>query len=279
MLTLIRQTLAMLPETRAAGELSFLKYSTPNSGKSPHDKVLFFAFAKGACVPLVVVKTVRDSRGREVIMCGFENLTRLHSLVKGSRFENLFAAPLHLHDDEQIFSVETACGGERKRLDRAHLARVIHEYTAFQEHIAATPLRGLDELAERIVGDRDALADFYRSLPPSELKLPHVLQLGDLTEDNVLFSSAGISIVDTDYAGVIDLPGFDLVGLCSRFDPSNAKRLCAKYLPAYFSRIGAKGAGPLDRLYFLCYVAERTVRKAKPLPAQELIAGFSELFA
>jgi len=285
MIPLVRQTL--LNVSGVPDHLSFLKYSTPDSGRSLTDKLVLMGFQPSAALPSVVIKTVRHYAAKQNIVRGFDNLKCLHALTKGSAFEGLFAKPLHLYDDgECVFSAETACTGERVRLTHESLERLVKQFSEFQAHAAELPLRGLHELSILILRDcgvssegKGELLRFFDSLPPSSLKLPRVLQLGDLTEDNVLMSDESFQIVDYDRVGEIDLPGFDLMGLLYRFDTKDVRRLCEKYLPAYLEKIGAEGRG-LDRLMFLYYVAERTVRKPyrQGVSAEDIISGFSKLF-
>ena len=287
-MTLVQNALKAFPAP-AGGPFSFLKYSTPNSGRTLRDKVIFLAFEGGSSSPSLCIKTVRSYGARETVLRSFENLRSLNIATTGKSSALLFAQGVHLHDDgEHIFSVETACEGERVRLNASSLGRVVEAYVGFQSDVAVLPLRNLEELLPgvmRISGlsgeDQRELEAFFDSLPPSSLKLPRALQLGDLTEDNLLISSRGLSIVDYDRVGEVDLPGFDLLGLFRRFDGSRAKELCEKYFPEYFSRIGAEGRGPLSRVLFLYYVAERTARKPyhlKDTTARSIISDFSELF-
>lgn len=288
MIPLIRSTIRALPVANTE-ELSFLKYSTPNSGRTLQDKVIFLAFGPDAASPSLCIKTVRNYGARNTIRRSFENLKSLHAATAGKPSERLFARAVHLHDDgENIFSVETACEGERVRLTEESLEKVVRAYVEFQSEVAAPPLRGMEELLPAVLGisglreeDRKELEMFFDSLPSSSLKLPHVLQLGDLTEDNLLLSPERLSIVDYDRVGEVDLPGFDLLGLFTRFDSARAKELCEQYLPEYFVQIGAEGRGPLSRVLFLYYIAERTVRKPyhlKDATAGDIIADFSRLF-
>lgn len=268
MIPLIKKTLQ--------GEYDFLKYSTPNSGKSLEDKVILFAFKREAAVPELCIKTVRNYSARDVVSRGFTNLQRLNTLTAGSAHERLFPKALSLYDDgEHAFSVETAVRGRRERLTRTTLERVVQTYTAFQAHVAERALRPLDELADGLLSPE--LRAHYDSLPPSSVRLPRVLQLGDLTEDNVLLEGQDVRIVDFDRVGEIDLPGFDLFGLLRRFDGAQTRALCAAYMPAYLEAIGAEGDGPYERLLFLYFVAERTVRKTGRDSAQHLIGEFNSL--
>ena len=274
MIPLIQKTFA-----EQGRELSFLKYSTPTSGHSPMDKVLFFGFEPNKKYPSVVVKSVRDPRGGEAIVHGFEKLQRLCAMVAGTPLERLFAQPICFYDGESVWSAESACLGERRRLSEKDLALVIRDYTAFQVRVALSPLRDIDSLSSAILSSDKHLTDVYQALPTSNLQVPHVPQLGDLTPDNILFSNNGVSIVDCDYLDTVDMPGFDLVTFLARIDRKHAKALCDARLPAYLRAIGAVSEGPLDRLYFLAFVAERRLRKQQLGSSRELTEAYASLFA
>ncbi len=272
--------------------LSFLKYSTGASGKKLEDKVIFFVFKQEEKTPFLCVKTVRNYAAADVVRRNFDNLNRLNELTSGSPYQNFFAKAIYLHDDgENIFSMETASPGKRVTLDSKKLAVLVERYTGFQAHVAGQgrltqnlkqyveeSLRAL-ELPE---GDRLELLKFYNSLSSEEIVLPKLVQHGDLTEDNIIFSKSGPSVIDCDYLGVVDIPGFDLFGLFYRHSRKDAKTLCHKYLPDYFEKIGAEvSKDSYLQLFFLYYLLERTVRKRYFLmrvSAFELIAGFKKDF-
>lgn len=252
MIPLIQKTLQ--------GEYDFLKYSTPNSGANREDKVIFLAFPQGSGMPSRCIKTVRTYEAKEVIHKGFKNLQKLNALTKDSAYERLFPQALGLYDDgEQIFSIEEAAQGRRERLTPAMLGELLETYTGFQAHIAHGPLRSADQFAQELLPPE--LYAHYQKLPHADLQLPRVLQLGDLTEDNVLVSAQGPQVVDFDHVGLVELPGFDLFALLRRLDPRRARARWEEVLPTYLSAIGAQGGGPYDRLLFLCVAAERTLRK------------------
>lgn len=291
MITLIHNTLKTLPHLSGnLDELSFIKYSTPTSGKTLDDKVIFLAFRQGALSPFLCIKTVRNYGAREIIVRSFNNLKQLNTLTAGSRYEQLFPRTLHVYDDgEHIFSIETACPGGRTNLNRTILRAVVEEYIGFQAHIAKRPLRDVNELAEHTIRkcglselDKNELWRWYDSLPVTHTRLPSAIQLGDLTEDNMLFSRERIYIVDFDLVDIVDLPGFDLFGLFFRFDREGTAALVREYFPDYFAKIGAEvGDATYTRLMFLYYVAERTLRKPyllKTMSAEKIIIDFSRLF-
>lgn len=272
--------------------LSFLKYSTPNSGKTLNDKVIFLVFRPRAIEPFLCAKTVRSYSAKETVVRNFNNLKKLNMLTAGSPHARLFAEALYLYDDgENIFSIETACPGRRIKLDEKKLMAVVAGYTDFQEYVAkrtSEPLLYIEQFAEEIVRrsgckepDQQKLLQFIATLPSAGIKLPRLIQHGDVTEDNILMSDEGFCIVDCDFVGVTDLPGFDLYGLFYRLNRRGAKRLCDEYFPEYFKRIGADTAGKgYEGLLFLYNIIERTRKSdgVRDASAEEIISDFRNVY-
>ena len=281
---------AQVPDRTGRAPLSFIKYSTPASGKNLNDKVIFFVFNAGEHEPFLCIKTVRSYGAKERIVRNFNNLKRLNALTTGSPHTRLFAEALYLYDDgEHIFSIETACLGRRVRLDTRKLESVLEAYTAFQTHILmgsdgviedmqayAADLIGRSGLPER---DQKELVQFVRTLPLPE-RLPRLVQHGDVTEDNLLWSEKGISIIDYDFVGIPDMPGFDIFGLLYRRDPLRARALCEEHLPNYFKSIGGEATSPYEGLLFLYLFIERVLRKEDAsVSAERIISDFKNTFA
>ena len=121
MIKLINKTIASELSGVLGGkdtQLSFLKYSTPNSGKNLDDKVIFLVFKSGAKEPFLCVKTVRNYSSKGRVVENFNSLKKLNELTYGSEHQNLFAKALYLYDDgENVFSIEPACKGRKTKLD------------------------------------------------------------------------------------------------------------------------------------------------------------------
>lgn len=291
MIPLIEKTIReKLPEL-ASGELSFLKYSTPSSGRKPEDKVIFLVFRNEETEPFLCAKTVRSYAGKNAIAKSFNNLKKLNELSMGTGHESLFAKALYLHDDgENIFSLESACRGERKRLNLRELERVVGLYSSFQEALAQKEKEVFDagEYAEKLVrganlDERDKEALTRRFVELKGLLLPRVLQHGDVTEDNMLISTESVSLVDCDYVGLSDVPGFDLFCLFFRHDKREARKLFQEYMPKYFSSIGVEvSSDKFDTLALLYYFMEKALRKPEAFGALaegQLVADFDRFFA
>lgn len=58
-------------------DLSWLKLSTPNSGRGPLSKVIFLLFQPNSATPTLCVKTVRSARDNQTITAAYERLQRL----------------------------------------------------------------------------------------------------------------------------------------------------------------------------------------------------------
>jgi len=276
-----------------AGEsLELLKYSTPTSGKSLNDKVIFFVFKPREKVPFLCVKTVRSYDAREIIIRNFDNLKKINTLTASSPYFDLFAQALYLHDDgENIFSIETICPGKRIKLNKKKLSFVVAEYIGFQEYLAKNSSESVSDIKDfvkEIISksklkelDQQKLLQFTETLPLDNVKLPRLIQHGDVTEDNILLSKKRLCIIDYDFVGVTDLPGFDLFGLFSRFNQSEVKELCYKYFPKYFSRIDVDvESNKYKGLLFLYFLIERILRKPHPLEnesAEKIISDFKDM--
>ena len=295
MMQLINKTIIdKLPDLiNGAGEsLELLKYSTPTSGKSLNDKVIFFVFKPREKVPFLCVKTVRSYDAKETIVRNFDNLKKINTLTASSPYFDLFAQALYLHDDgENIFSIETICPGKRIKLNKKKLSFVVAEYIGFQEYLAKNSSESVSDIKDfvkEIISksklkelDQQKLLQFTETLPLDNVKLPRLIQHGDVTEDNILLSKKRLCIIDYDFVGVTDLPGFDLFGLFSRFNQSEVKELCYKYFPKYFSRIDVDvESNKYKGLLFLYFLIERILRKPHPLEnesAEKIISDFKDM--
>ncbi len=275
-------------------KLSFLKYSTHAASQSKNAKIIIFVFKEGAKTPSFVVKTVRSYERRETIERNYNDLRMLNKLVEGSLYKKIFPKALILHDDgENIFSIETACLGSRPDLTPEVLDDVVTQYANFGQYLSEktdSSLVDLDVFTQEMIsksqlneGNKLQIRTFFSKLPMSDMKLPRLIQHGDVTRDNLLLSEMGICIIDCDTVGLIDLPGLDLFSLFYRYDPYQTKSLCKKYLPDYFSKIGASVKNDeYDRFYFLCFFIERIIKKpylVKTLSAERIISDFNKYFS
>ena len=131
--------------------------------------------------------------------------------------------------------------------------------------------------------DRSQLLSFLEKLPIRNMRLPRIIQHGDLTLDNILLSGNKLCIVDYDYVGITDVPGFDLFGLFRRYNNAGVRRLCEEYLPEYFKKIGAEvDGGDYKGLVFFYYLAELILRKPhllKNMSAQRVISDFEKIYS
>ncbi len=273
--------------------LSFLKFSTATSGFGLNDKVIFLVFKNGSLEPFLCLKTVRNYGAKHAVLRNFKNLNYLNAVTAGSPYERLFARAVHLHDDgENVFSIETACWGDRIGQNKDKLSQVISSYTDFQVHLAGQnngDVRSIDEIARETIAksglpelEQKELLEYFLNLPHSNIILPRIIQHGDLTPDNVLLSKEGFCVVDYDDVGNTDIPGFDLSCLFRRFDVKNSVALCAEYLPDYFKKIGGNFNSENYRgLLFLYNFIEYSQKKShnfEKVLAKEVISGFERLY-
>lgn len=270
--------------------LSFLKVSTPTSGGNLWDKVIFLVFKKNAAEPFLCIKTVRNYGAKKVIERNYQNLKMLNEAVENSPYERMFANALCLHDDgENIFYIETACPGRRIKLNRRNITLIVSKYIDFQEYVSkGKPLVNIRTFMKEIL-ERSGLSqtaqkgvqEFIASLSLENISLPRLIQHGDVTEDNIVFTKDGIAIIDYDFADVTDLPGADLFGLFNRYRGNERQELRDAYFLEYFSRIGAQlKSNDHRKLFFLYYLIDRVLRKPQrhieDLSAREIISDFEK---
>lgn len=273
--------------------MSYLKFSTATSGSGLNDKVIFLVFKNQESSPFLCLKTVRNYEARQSISRNFDNLRKLNKLTRGSSHTQLFAEALYLHDDgENVFCAETACRGERIKLDRDKLEVVVMKYIGFQEHLVKQGNGSMGDMKqlvrETIIKSnldelvQQKLLEYVTRFFPSGVKLPRVIQHGDLTLDNLLWSKMGVHIIDYDYVGNSDVPGFDLFSLFRRFDQINSLELCEKYFPVYFEKIGGEFLDHNYReLLFLYRLIERTQGdsySSKDVSFEQIISDFDQLY-
>lgn len=275
-------------------KLSFLKFSTPASGRNLDDKVIFLVFKENTSAPFLCVKTVRNYGAKEKIVQNFNNLKKLNTLTADSKYKDLFAQALYLYDDkENIFSIETACQGKRAKLNKEELNIVVEGYVGFQEYIAKNKVDFIDDIENftknmitqsRLTElDKQEIIQFIALLPISGIRLPKLIQHGDVTEDNILLSKNKVCIVDCDFVGITELAGFDLFSFFKRLNQFDTRKLCYEYLPKYFAKIGANVEdSKYEGLLFLYYFIEHTLRKPyllENISAKKIISDFKNIFS
>ena len=273
---------------------SYLKFSTVTSGSGLNDKVIFLIFKNRAPLPFLCLKTVRNYGAKQAILRNFDNLKKLNAITRESPHARLFAEALCLYDDgENIFSIETACFGEKLSLGRKTLKTVVMEYISFQEYLAKqgnSLTRDMGQLTKETLiksglsgSVQDKLLKYIAQFPSADIKLPRIIQHGDLTLDNLLWSKSGLCIIDYDYVGNSDLPGFDLFSLFHRFNRSNLVELCREYFPFYFKKIGGEFRGDDYRGLLLLYRLIEYSQSGSPncgsASFEEIISDFENLFS
>lgn len=279
---------------RPDAKLYFMKFSTPTSGLKQNDKVIFFVFQDESAQPFLCVKTVRQYSAKKAILNNFNNLKELNRLCSDSIFKEMFAEALYLHDDgEEIFSIESACIGDKIDPTEENIKLVLERYADFQKYSAGKSeifIKNIAEYGSDILrksglpdGEIIILNDYLKNLPMDwDARIPELVQHGDLTMDNMLVSKKDrLHIVDYDYVGISHLPGFDFFHLISRYHKKDLRVYCARYLPDYFKSVGID-ASNFDALIFLYYVSELIFKKPHLLQsasAKLILENFEKMYS
>lgn len=275
-------------------KLSFLKVSTPASGKNKNGKVIIFVFEEGKAEPTLCVKTVRFYGAKEVVIRNHENLKKLVETAEGS-IANLFARPLRLHDDgKNIFCVESVCSGEKFSTGSRDVGLVFEKYVLWQEALSKKTkkffrggdlLQLLKESISKLSLPKEAeqfLENYFKNLSlQKNIALPALVQHGDLTPDNVLISGKEIFFVDYDYTQLTEFPGFDFFHFLSksRIAPGSFSDQCDKCFSQYFKNMGATvSPESLKAIFFIYYIIE-SIRKGTGAKktGQEIVSDFEAL--
>ena len=281
----IRERLPVLIDS--GFDFRFLKFSTPTSGSTLNDKIIFLVFMKNSEYPFLCVKTVRHYGAREVIVKNLHNLQKLNQLTENSEYYDMFAKAMYLYDDGQdIFSIESACIGDRLSFAKNNLDLAIECYTALQFYLKSKEaINNLELFGNNLIAEcgfagieRQRLVNYFESLIlDRKLSLPKIIQHGDFTMDNILFSKGKIRVIDYDYVGVSDLPGFDLFSLLFRYSQERFGKIYKEYFSGYFEKIGIN-ARNYDGLIFLFYLTELLKKRgALGNTAEEIINRFKKL--
>jgi len=306
MISFLTQVIQEHPEwLRSPGtSLSFMKFSTPASGKgvgvgADKGKVLLFVFENRELLPTLCVKTTRTYSAGDVIRRNHQNLKTLQEGVHGSEYAQMFTMPLYLHDEggpddgDLVFSIESVVPGVMFSAEPRGVEPVVERYGAWQSYLAQKALEVLhkediENLAYDLINtlglsevSTNLLKNFFQKLPLDlNVKLPVLIQHGDMTPDNVLVSGRNVYLIDYDYVGVSQLPGFDLFHFLSKskFGTRSFRSNCEKYFPPYFQSIGAK-IELYDSLFFIYYLQE--IRRKKYIEDGErgdgILANFKAL--
>ncbi|HRZ30058.1 MAG TPA: phosphotransferase [Candidatus Paceibacterota bacterium] len=297
MISLITQIVEKHPEwLRGSGApLSFLKLSTASLGRySEEGKVLIFVFEDRQASPTLCIKTVRRYSAGDLIKRNYHNLQVLEKETRGSSFIDMFARPLDFYDDgETIFVIETICPGSMFSAQIQKMSIVIEKYTAWQTYLArlsneAWTIFDIQELVFDLIESLTlaeesplVLHDYYNRLNLDfNIRLPRIVQHGDMTPDNVLISDKNVYLIDYDYVDFTRLPGFDLFNFLMKsksqknFFPDNYER----YFLEYFKMIGAE-VEAVEGLLFVYYLLEikRKNNRGGQKNSQEIIKDFSAL--
>jgi serine/threonine protein kinase len=249
MISIITRVIQKHPEwfSHPGMPLSFMKVSTPTSGTRVNNgKVLLFVFESGEKIPSLCIKTTRIYSTGDIIRRNYNNLKLLEDGVRGSSYAEMFAKPLYLCDEGSlIFCIESVCPGIRFSAKTHDIELVMGKYIAWQSYLSQNTKK-------------------FQTFE-NDIRLPVIVQHGDMTPDNVLVSGENIYLIDYDYAGVCTLPGFDLLNFLSkmRLSPETLRSYYEQYFPRYFKSIGVSVLS-YESLLSL-YHMEESKRKAEKL--------------
>jgi thiamine kinase-like enzyme len=274
-------------------DLSWLKLSTPNSGRGPLSKVIFLLFQPNSATPTLCVKTVRSARDNQTITAAYERLQRLRSMIQDSPFSSNFPEPLLIATDSDtgtMVSIETACQGQKA--SAADIDHIFTLYSEVEKYFWSQQKQGYESIQtclDEILGSMridDTIAEQLRSFM-SELGnneaivWPRVAQHGDFTLDNVLIDEKGsIGVIDCERFGIINLAGYDIWQLLLRKNGGQLDKVALESLSAHLQSMGGKGVTPtLVALYVLCDTLWKLPAQTKPFSLTELRQRYEKTIA
>ncbi len=299
MIPRLRQLIAENPSWlySPSSKISFLKTSTPTSGtKRSQGKIVLFVFESGRKLPTLCVKATRVYSAAEIINRNYTNLRLLIDHALKNTTNSIFAKPLYFYDDGvEAFCIETVCPGERFSVKNSSYELVLKQYGVWQTGLAVSHkkilgAKDLQRIAFSAIHELEMssesarlLENYYSSLSiDKNIKLPEILQHGDMTPDNVLVSGNKIYFIDYDYVGLSMLPGFDLFHFLSKSKQraelaGSFYSSLLRHLADYFENIDVE-VSVYDGFLFLYYLQE-SVRKGvgQKKDGAELIADFEKL--
>lgn len=273
-----------LINTALKQDLSYIKYSTPISGKGVGNKVLLFGFKDKAIDPHIVIKTVRREVDAKVIKEGFDNLKLLNQLTDESEFDSVFPkALMFFKNHSHVWSAESYCTGVSSR--ESDIQDILNIYNEFSLYIV-NKNRGTVELnyeycsnlikelngKEEDVGE---LMSYGKLLWNNEhVVLPSVLQHGDLTLDNIRKEKEKFKIIDCDIFGTIKVPGYDIYHLLCR----NKKISICEQLVSHFEKMNIDYV-PDKKILFVYFLHELFIKRDYILgkkSVSEIITSFED---
>lgn len=279
--------------------LSFLSGSTPASGKKHGTgKVLLFVFENGQKTPTLCVKTTRAFAAQSAVKKNYDNLQLLTDGVRGTTCAEMFAKPLYSYEEKNTaFCVESVCSGDKFSAKCGPVHVVLGAYQAWQKELVERDQKSggnkkilltadlekiaLDTIdALKLAGDSARkLRNYFQKLSlPKNIRVPAVVQHGDMTPDNVLISGSSVFLIDYDYVGVSMVAGFDLFHFLSKTKERGMsfRSRFETYFPAYLTAVGAT-VESYDALLFIYYVQESLRKGYAGKNGDEIIEDFEAL--
>lgn len=273
-------------------DIQFLKFSTAGSGVGKYNKIIFLAFSDGGTIPFCCIKTVRTYAENSLILNGFKNLQYLNKLTADSFFEEMFPSVMGLYDDKKeiVFSIESACDGNKISSNNINIDFILNKYFEFQKYISKSNKKHellsdyFDGLLKKFhLSDLDIAeinSYFLKLREKSRNKICLVPQHGDLTLDNVLISNKDICVIDCDLFGHVELAGLDLFHFLLRYKRDDFMENLEKYFLRYSQSINEDFYFDKD-LAFLYYLNDLLIKGdgIAEHGAKNIIVNFNKLFS
>ena len=271
--------------------ISALKFSTPNSGKSPMNKVIFLFFKDQDSTPFVCAKTVRTQEANNIIERGFARLSAAYEMLQLSQFADLFPQPLLLSVDTNgcAFSLETACSGRRPApRDYAGIAETYGRQQQFLFQQNSKFIENWPRFMEKLflalelpAAEQQRLQTYYREhiAGRQPVRVPRLPQHGDLTLVNIVIGPQGVQIYDCDRFGLIDLAGFDLFQIIVRWSKADPSVSLLQAMGRHLKDLGQSQAFGADLIFAYClyeFIMKREVMRGD-ISAQSIINRYNSL--
>jgi hypothetical protein len=264
-------------DTAKPVNLDFLK---THAGQAIRNKkVGFFVFNHNK--PIIFAKTVRDKKLNSIITDGFDKLKAINGCLKDNSVPEAICCD---HYQDTAFSLEGAINGKQfhsfKRPE--DLKKFLEWFFRFQQSMKNGKEMNGDRLQEylaSLVNDfirayclEDDLVSLINNIVGdlrqeiNSLKLPLVVQHGDLTPDNALIDNNQVKVIDWDNFGKINLPLFDLLVFLQRWSAIRNIDFLVKYnsvIQKYFDEFSIDKKA-LKFLVF-CYYLLDFLRKKEAL--------------
>ena len=264
-------------EGNKPNHLDFLKIHAGQATRNK--KVGFFVFNKQ--IPIIFVKTIRESKDNMIIEEEFEKLKNAYK----KNNERLAPKPIYLGEYQSMkFSLEEAVVGTQFHSfnKEKHLNLFLNSFLDFQARMEKEKKLTKEELSHyleklsdgfiKLFKTEDYLTNLIKNITKT-LKnnnlsvMPLISQHGDLTPDNVLINNQReVKIIDWDNFGKIELPLFDLLVFLQRWSGIRAVGFVNDYIKTIEDYLDKFNINKKSlKLLVFCYYLLDFIRKKKVL--------------